>query len=178
MSKSVKYNTTSQWSQHTRLLKAKSNLNKINESLDWFGTEMSSRNRIKTRNWKKPSASYMSKSVNYNTTSQWSQHTNKYKVSNLNKINGMIRDWNVLQKPNQNQKLKETICIIEICPNQWITTLLPNDPNIHVSKESYTSHKHKVSNLNKINESLEWFGTEMSSRNRIKTRNWKKPSAS
>ena len=45
----------------------------------------------------------------------------------------MIRDWNELQKTNQNQKLKETICIIEIFPNQWITTQIPNDPYIHVS---------------------------------------------
>ena len=28
------------------------------ESLDSFGTEMSSRTRIKTRNWRNPSASY------------------------------------------------------------------------------------------------------------------------
>ena len=83
----------------------------------------------------------------------------------------MILDWNVLQKPNQNPKLKETICIIELCPNQWSTTLLPNDPNIHVSyAQSVQSEK--------INKSLEWFGTEMCSRTRIKTRNWKKSSAS
>ena len=45
----------------------------------------------------------------------------------------MIGDWNELQEPNQNQKLKENICIIELCPIRWITTLLPNDPNIHIS---------------------------------------------
>ena len=117
----------------------------------------------------------MSKSVKYNNTSLWPQHTRllstKCPIWKKKWISGMIRDWNVLQKPNYNPKLKETICIIEICPNQWSTTLLPNDPIIHVSYN-------KVSNLNKINDSLECFGTEMSTRNRIKTRNWKKPSAS
>ena len=83
----------------------------------------------------------------------------------------MIRDWNELQKPNQNQKLKENIYIIEICQFIELQHYFPMIP-------TYTSPKHKVSNLNKINESLEWFGTVMSSRNRIKTRNWKKTSAS
>ena len=60
---------------------------------------------------------------------------------------------------------------MEICPIRWITTLLPMIP-------TYTSPKHKVSNLNKIHESLGRFGTKMISWNRIKTRNWKKTSAS
>ena len=35
-----------------------SNFITINESLDWFGSEMRSRIRIKIENWKKTSASY------------------------------------------------------------------------------------------------------------------------
>ena len=35
-----------------------SNFITINESLDWFGSEMRSRIRIKIKNWKKTSASY------------------------------------------------------------------------------------------------------------------------
>ena len=35
-----------------------SNFITINESVDWFGSEMSSRIRIKIENWKKTSASY------------------------------------------------------------------------------------------------------------------------
>ena len=30
-------------------------------------------------------------------------------------------------------EIRENICIIELFLIQWITTLLPNDPNIHVS---------------------------------------------
>ena len=43
---------------------------------------------------------------------------------------------------------------------------------------TYTFPKDKVSNLNRINEYLDYFGTDMWSWNRIKTRNWKKTSAS
>ena len=35
-----------------------SNFIAINESLDWFGSEMRTRIRIKIENWKKTSASY------------------------------------------------------------------------------------------------------------------------
>ena len=117
MSKSVKYNTTSQWSHHTRLIEQSVQSEYNTWISEWFGTEMLTRNRIKIRYWKKPSASY------------------RY---------------------------------VQISELQHYFPMIP----------SYTSHKDKVSNLNKINESLDWFGSEMSSRNRIKTRNWKKPSAS
>ena len=40
------------------------------------------------------------------------------------------------------------------------------------------SPKYKVSNFITINESLDWFGSEMRSRIRIKIENWKKTSAS
>ena len=42
----------------------------------------------------------------------------------------------------------------------------------------HSLHELKEFNLNKINEFLEWFGTEMGTRNRIKARNWRKTSAS
>ena len=57
---------------------------------------------------------------------------------NLNKwISGMIRNGNELQNPNQNRKLKESICIIKICPIKWIRPQTPMDTNnlrIHEDK--------------------------------------------
>ena len=41
----------------------------------------------------------------------------------------MIRNGNELKNPNQNPKLKESICIIKICPIKWITPLTPMDTN-------------------------------------------------
>ena len=93
------------------------NLNKINESLEWFGTEMGIRRRIKTRNWRKISASY------------------------------------------RFVQLSEIYHLLKLA-------------RIHYLNEC------KVFNLNKLNEYLEWFRTEMGSRSRIKTRNWWKTSAS
>ena len=52
-----------------------------------------------------------------------------------------------------------------------MVTLIHND-------KIYPSPVYKVSNYITINESLEWFGSEMRSRIRIKIENWKKTSAS
>ena len=52
-----------------------------------------------------------------------------------------------------------------------MVTLIHND-------KIYPSPVYKVSNYNTINESLDWFGSEMRSRIRIKIENWKKTSAS
>ena len=41
----------------------------------------------------------------------------------------MIQYGNELQKPNQNPKLMESICIIMICPIKWITLQIPMDTN-------------------------------------------------
>ena len=76
MSNLEKYNTTSQWFQHTRLIRTKCPIWINNESLDWFGTEMSTWNWIKKEIERKHlHHRVMSNSVNYNTSSQWSQHT-------------------------------------------------------------------------------------------------------
>ena len=138
-----------------------SNLNKINESLEWFGTEMSSRKRIKTRNWKKPSAS--ERYVHFSELQHYFPMIPTYtshmdKVSNLNNIIecARIKTWN-WKKPSASRDMSIL----------GITTLLPNDV-----------HMDKVSNLNKIIESLDWFWTEMRQWNQIKTRKWKKTSAS
>ena len=40
-------------------------------------------------------------------------------------ISGLIRNGNELSNPNQNPKLKESICIQKICPIKWITPLTP-----------------------------------------------------
>ena len=48
---------------------------------------------------------------------------------------------------------------------------------IHNDKKK-PSPMYKVSNFITINESLDWFGSEMRSRIRIKIENWKKTSAS
>ena len=78
----------------------KFNLNKINESLEWFGTEMGTRSRIKTRNWRKTSASYRHVQLSelYHLLQLALIHSLKeYKEYNLNKINwisGVIRDGN------------------------------------------------------------------------------------
>ena len=136
MSKSVKYNTTSQWSQHTRLLSTKCPIWKNK----WISGMI--------RDWnehQKPNQNQKLKEticIIEICPNQWSTtllpndpiiHVSQSVHLNYNTNSPMIRDWNEHQKPNQNQKLKETICIIEICPIQWITTLLPNDPIIHVS---------------------------------------------
>ena len=52
-----------------------------------------------------------------------------------------------------------------------MVTLIHND-------KVYPSPVYKVSNYITINESLDWFGSEMRSRIRIKIENWKKISAS
>ena len=52
-----------------------------------------------------------------------------------------------------------------------MVTLIHNDKKKH-------SPMYKVSNFITINESLDWFGSEMRSRIRIKIENWKKTSAS
>ena len=52
-----------------------------------------------------------------------------------------------------------------------MVTLIHND-------KIYPSPVYKVSNYITINESLDWFGSEMRSRIRIKIENWKKTSAS
>ena len=52
-----------------------------------------------------------------------------------------------------------------------MVTLIHND-------KIYPSPMYKVSNFITINESLDWFGSEMRSRIRIKIENWKKTSAS
>ena len=52
-----------------------------------------------------------------------------------------------------------------------MVTLIHND-------KVYPSPVYKVSNYISINESLDWFGSEMRSRIRIKIENWKKTSAS
>ena len=93
------------------------NLNKISESLEWFGTEMGTRSRIKTRKWRNTSASY-----------RYVQLSDLYHLLQLALIHSL--------------------------------------------------HEYKEFNLNKINESLVWFGAEMGTRSRIKARNWRKTSAS
>ena len=59
----------------------------------------------------------------------------KDKAYNLNKIMNLWADSGRKWSPETESEpnLNENICIIEISPFQWITTLLPNDPNIHVS---------------------------------------------
>ena len=68
---------------------------------------------------------------------------------------------------NQNPKLKENICIIEIWPIKRIIIL------IRIRLSHFSFHECKVFIFNKINESLDWFRMEMSSWIRIKTRKLK-----
>ena len=85
---------------HSLHVYKKFNLNKINESLEWFGTEMGTRSRIKTRNWRKTSASYRHVQLSelYHLLQLALIHSlYEYKEYNLNKINGIsgvIRDGN------------------------------------------------------------------------------------
>ena len=58
-----------------------------------------------------------------------------------------------------------------LCPIKILKTLFPLEVN-------HSSPVDKVLNFIKINESLNWFETEMGSRIRIKIRNWRKTSAS
>ena len=44
-------------------------------------------------------------------------------------ILGMIQNGNELKNPNQNPKMKESICIKMICPMKWIALLIPMDTN-------------------------------------------------
>ena len=104
---------------HTLLLCTKYPiLNPLNESLDWFGSEMRSRIRIKIENWKKTCASY------------------------------------------------------RYIQFKWMVTLIH-----HYSLQTlllWTKNPISIT----INESLDWFGSEMRSRIRIKIKNWNKTSAS
>ena len=58
-----------------------------------------------------------------------------------------------------------------LCPIKILEILFPLEVN-------NSSPVDKVFNFIKLNESLDWFETEMGSRIRIKTRNWRKTSAS
>ena len=93
------------------------NFIQINESLNWFETDLGSRIRIKTRNWRTTSAS----------------------LSYL-----QLRHYKL-----------------------YFPLKLTNSSPVD-----------KVFNFIKINESLDWFGTQMGSRIRIHIRNWRKTSAS
>ena len=83
----------------------------------------------------------------------------------------MIQNWNELENPNQNRKLKKNIFIIKIYPIKWITPLTRKDTN-------NLPPWGKELNIIKKNESLEWFRTETSSRIRIEIEKWRKTSAS
>ena len=153
------------------------NFIKINESLDSFGMEMSSRTRIKTRNWRNPSASrrYV-QLIDLHHKLQWtltiSHHMDK--VLNFIKINEsedsfgtemssrtriQTRNW---RNPSASRRYVQLSELHHKLP--WILTI--------------SLHMDKVLNFIKINESLDSFGTGMISRTRIKNRNWRNPSAS
>ena len=52
------------------------------------------------------------------------------------------RKW--AQEPNQNRKLKESICIIKICPIKWITLRIPMDTNnLRTRGQSVEFYQHK-----------------------------------
>ena len=73
----------------------------------------------------------MTNLLNYTTNSNWLSHTLSKSVSvqfYYNKwISGMISNGNELLNPNQNPKLKENICIIEIWPINGIIPLIRID---------------------------------------------------
>ena len=153
------------------------NLNKINESLEWFGTEMGTRNRIKARNWRKTSASYryVQLSELYHLVQMALIHSlHEYKEFNLNKINeslvwfGTEMGTRSRIKARNRRKTSASYRYIQLSELYHILQLAL----IH------SLHEYKEFNLNKINWTLEWFGTEMCTRSRIKTRNWRKTSAS
>ena len=158
--KSVNYNTTSQWSQHTCLLRRKvSNLNKINESLHWFGDwKWAYRNRIKNQKLKEIHLHHrdMSKSVKYNTTSQWCKYTclPKRKLSNLNKINESLEWYGDLNEHPETESKPE---IERNHLHHRVMSISVELQHYFPMIPTYTSPKHKVSNLNIINESREWF---------------------
>ena len=135
------------------------NLNKINESLVWFGTEMGTRSRIKARNWRKTSASYRYVQISelYHLHQFALIHSlHEYKEFNLNKINeslewfgtemgtrsrNKIRNWSKTSASYRYVQISELYHLLQLAL-------------IH------SLHEYKEFNLNKINESLEWFGTK------------------
>ena len=152
------------------------NLIKIKESLDWFGTEMSSGTWIKTRNWRKPSASwrYVQLSDLYHYLQLTIPHSShEYKVLNLIKVNEFL-DWfgtEISSRPRiKTRNWRKPSA-------SWRYVQLSDLYHYLQLTIPHSSHEYKVLNLIKVNESLDWFGTEMSSRNGINTRNWRKPSA-
>ena len=70
------------------------------------------------------------------------------------------RKWGL--ETESKPKLKESICIIKLCPIKWITPVNPMGLTISL-------HWVKVLILIKLYESQDSFETEMSSRTRIKT---------
>ena len=102
------------------------NFIKINESLEWFGLEMTSRILIKQWNWKNASASlrYDQLSELYHKFELTLTHSfNGFKVFNFVKINESLESFGremTSKIRNQNQKSKESICIIKIWPINWV----------------------------------------------------------
>ena len=76
----------------------------------------------------------MTNLLNYTTNLNWLSHTLSKSVSvqfYYNKwISGLIPNGNELLNPNQNPKLKENICIIEIWPINGIIPLIRIDSHI------------------------------------------------
>ena len=153
------------------------NFFKINESLDWFGTEMGSRTRIKTRNWSKTSASWNYLQLRYLKLYFPLKLTNSSsvdKVFNFIKINESLNRFETKMGSR-----------IRVKTRNWKTTSsslsylqLRHYKLYFPLKLTNSSPVDKVFNFIKINESLNWFETEMGSRIWIKPRNWRKTSAS
>ena len=86
-------------------------------------------------------------------------------------MSGLFRNVNGNWNPNHNPKLKKDICIIKKCPIKRIEHKFSFTQTI-------SSLVAKVYNVNKINEYLDLFGTEMGLKNRILPENYRKTSAS
>ena len=153
------------------------NFIKINESLNWFETEMGSRIRIKTRKWRTTSASLSYLQL---------RHYKLYFPLKLTNSSPVDKVFNFI-KINESLKWFETELgsRFRIKTRNWRTTSaslsylqLRHYKLYFPLKLTNSSPVDKVFNFIKINESLNWFETEMGSRIRIKTRKWRTTSAS
>ena len=149
---------------------------KIYESLDWFGSEMRSRIRIKIKIARKHlHHNDISNLVNGNTNSHcnlptlllWTKYPILLKYMNL--WTDSDRKWGL-------ESESKSLIWRKHRNHKDIANSVNGNTNSLWHKKP--SRMDKVSNLIKIFVSLDWFGYEIRSRIRIKIENWKKTSAS
>ena len=152
-----------------------SNFINIYESMDWFGTEMRSSTRIKSKIERKHlHHKDISNLLDGNNNSHCSLQTlllrTKYPI--FEKYESL--DWfgaEMMYRIRIRIESERKHLHHKDISNFWMVTKIPIAPY-------KTSPMDKVFNYCKIYVSLDWFGPEIRSRIRIKIENWKKTSAS